>query len=163
MNPLPDDPSFDRRLTVLETRFDTILPTLVTKSDLEAWRREFGIGLESLRGEFRGELEKFRGEFHGELEKLRGQFHGELEKLRDEFRAEMEKLRVEVYKAIHDAMKWTIGIVVTMFIGLLGANIAMFNATKALIESNRPSASGVERQASPVSVAPRKPPVIEQR
>ena len=126
---------------MLETRFDTILPTLVTKSDLEALRREFGIGLENLRGEFRGELEKLRGEFH----------------------AEIEKLRAEVYKAIHDAMKWTIGIFVTMFIGLLGANIAMFNATKALIESNRASAAAVERQSSPVSAAPRKPPVIEQR
>lgn len=141
MNPLPDDQAFDRRLTVLETRFDTILPTLATKNDLAALRREFSIGLENLRVEFRGEIEKLRGDFH----------------------AEIEKLRAEVYKAIHDAMRWTVGIFVTMFIGLLGANIAMFNATKALIESKRPSATAVERQSSPVSTAPRKLPLIEQR
>ncbi len=82
MNPLPDDQSFDRRLTVLETRFDTILPTLVTKSDLEALRREFGIGQENMRGEFRAGLERLRGEIHGEAEKLRGEFHAEMEKLR---------------------------------------------------------------------------------
>lgn len=30
----PYDKGMDRRLTVLETRFDTILPTLATKADV---------------------------------------------------------------------------------------------------------------------------------
>jgi hypothetical protein len=37
----------DRRLTVLETRFDTILPTLATKADLAAFKAEI---LEMLAG-----------------------------------------------------------------------------------------------------------------
>jgi hypothetical protein len=141
MNSLPDDPSFDRRLTVLETRFDTILPTLATKRDIEDLRTEFSTGLERLRGEFRSELEKLRGEF----------------------RSELEKLRAEMFRALHDAMKWMVGIVVTIFIGLLGANFAMFNAMKSLIESSRPPAPAIEVPAAHDATVPRNPPVIKQR
>lgn len=43
-----DDPyQLDRRLTILETRFDTILPTLATKTDLAELKAE-------LRAEFGG-------------------------------------------------------------------------------------------------------------
>ena len=54
----PYDKDMDRRLTVLETRFDTILPTLATKSDLEALRTEFQVGF----GILRGEMEKLRAD-----------------------------------------------------------------------------------------------------
>ncbi len=47
----PYDKEMDRRLTVLETRFDTILPTLATKSDLEALRSDFRIESGALRAE----------------------------------------------------------------------------------------------------------------
>jgi hypothetical protein len=36
----PDPYLLDRRLTILETRFDTILPTLATKADLAELRAE---------------------------------------------------------------------------------------------------------------------------
>jgi hypothetical protein len=36
----PSNFELDRRLTVLETRFDMILPTLVTKQDLQEFRVE---------------------------------------------------------------------------------------------------------------------------
>ena len=101
----------DRRLTVLETRFDTILPTLATKRDIEDLRREFGIGLEALR-------------------------------------AELQTLRADIFKALHDTLKWMIGIVITMFIGLLGANFAMFNAVKTLIESSHAVGPAVDRHRS---------------
>jgi hypothetical protein len=39
----------DRRLTILETRFDTILPTLATKADLAELKAE-------LKAEFKGEI-----------------------------------------------------------------------------------------------------------
>lgn len=45
----PYDADMDRRLTVLETRFDTILPTLATKSDLETLRSEMRVEIEKLR------------------------------------------------------------------------------------------------------------------
>ena len=47
----PYDESMDRRLTILETRFDTILPALATKHDVDM-----------LRAELRGEMDKLRGE-----------------------------------------------------------------------------------------------------
>jgi hypothetical protein len=62
MNSLPDDPSFDRRLTVLETRFDIILPTLATKSDIERLRTELGIGHEKFGGELGEQLDNFRSD-----------------------------------------------------------------------------------------------------
>jgi hypothetical protein len=47
----PYDAEMDRRLTVLETRFDTILPNLATKSDLESLRAEMRVEMERLRTE----------------------------------------------------------------------------------------------------------------
>jgi hypothetical protein len=45
----------DRRLTILETRFDTILPTLATKADLAELRAE-------LKAEIRAESAKMSAE-----------------------------------------------------------------------------------------------------
>ncbi|TFW35791.1 hypothetical protein [Massilia horti] len=45
----PDPYQLDRRLTILETRFDTILPTLATKADLAELRAE-------LKAEFKSEI-----------------------------------------------------------------------------------------------------------
>ncbi|GAB3457040.1 hypothetical protein GCM10027321_11430 [Massilia terrae] len=49
--PPPRDADFyqlDRRLTILETRFDTILPTLATKADLAELKAEFRTDFSSL-------------------------------------------------------------------------------------------------------------------
>jgi hypothetical protein len=103
----PYDKDMDRRLTVLETRFDTILPTLATKYDLEA---------------------------------LRSDFRTEHEKLRSDFRTEHEKLRADVSGLLNESMRWIIGLVVAMFIGMLGLNYATFNAIK-LVGVRPPPAS----------------------
>jgi hypothetical protein len=107
----PYDKDMDRRLTVLETRFDAILPTLATKSDLEALRAEVRVGFESLRGEFH---------------------------------IEMEKLRADLFKALNDSMRWMIGVVVSLFIGILAVNVAMFNAVNRKMASKQPSAAAVQ-------------------
>lgn len=57
----PYDNDMDRRLTVLETRFDTILPTLATRSDVEALRAVAQAGFERFCGQFRGENENLPG------------------------------------------------------------------------------------------------------
>jgi hypothetical protein len=52
--PAPRDGDYyqlDRRLTILETRFDTILPTLATKADLAELKAE-------LTGNFHSEIDK---------------------------------------------------------------------------------------------------------
>jgi hypothetical protein len=45
----------DRRLTILETRFDTILPILATKADLAELRTEMAEMKAELKAEIRGE------------------------------------------------------------------------------------------------------------
>jgi hypothetical protein len=47
----PDGQDPARRVTVLETRFDTVLPTLATKTDLAALRTELLVKIEALRAE----------------------------------------------------------------------------------------------------------------
>ncbi|MES2317519.1 MAG: hypothetical protein V4631_08480 [Pseudomonadota bacterium] len=88
-------------MTVLETRFDTILPTLATKADLET------------------------------------------------LRVEMEKLRAELFKAVSDAMRWMMGLVLTLFIGALGVNVTLYISLKGLIVNHPHVAAAVERAPAP--------------
>ena len=75
--------------------------------------------LGDLRGEFR--------EMHGEFRELRGEFRelrGEFGELRGEFgslRTEFGQLRLEV----HESKRWLIGLVVTVFVGLLAIVIQL--------------------------------------
>ncbi|HEX9172297.1 MAG TPA: hypothetical protein VF861_06520 [Telluria sp.] len=49
------DRIMDRRLTILETRFDTVLPTLATKADLAELRADVRVELAQMRAEIRAE------------------------------------------------------------------------------------------------------------
>jgi hypothetical protein len=52
----------DRRLTVLETRFDTILPMLATKTDFAELRADFA----NLRAEYKSDF----GDFRADIQKV---------------------------------------------------------------------------------------------
>jgi hypothetical protein len=123
----PYDHDMDRRLTVLETRFDTLLPNLAIKSDLEALRSEVRAGLEKLRGEFRSELEKLRGEF----------------------RAELEKLRSDQLKMHNDFMKWIIGLCISLFVAVIGFDIAILNAVNKAAPAKQTPAAVAANSAVP--------------
>lgn len=56
----------DRRLIVLETRFDTILPTLATKTDLIGMKSELKADI----GELRAEMRSLHGESRAEMRDL---------------------------------------------------------------------------------------------
>ena len=56
----PYDSDMDRRLTVLETRFDTILPTLVTKAEFYAAMGKIDVQFANMQLE----IEKLRTEMH---------------------------------------------------------------------------------------------------
>lgn len=58
----PDVRELARRVTVLETRFDTVLPTLATKADLAELRTELLVKLEAMRAEFRISQEALRAD-----------------------------------------------------------------------------------------------------
>jgi hypothetical protein len=58
---MPTDPNegeiiLDRRLTILETRFDTIVPTLATKADLAELKGEFFVKLAETKAELKTEI-----------------------------------------------------------------------------------------------------------
>ncbi|MDM5178743.1 hypothetical protein PO883_16200 [Massilia sp. DJPM01] len=100
----PYDGGMDRRLTVLETRFDTILPTLATKADLA----ELRVGLVDLcmrsNNELRLEMEKMRSE-------LRNEVHGTLMK----------------------AMMWFGALAMTVIFSIAGMGIYLSNQVTAQI------------------------------
>ena len=54
----------DRRLIVLETRFDTILPTLATKADLIELRAELKADISESRAEMREMNAELRTDMH---------------------------------------------------------------------------------------------------
>jgi hypothetical protein len=95
----PYDNDMDRRLTVLETRFDTILPTLATKLDIEA-------------------------------------------------------LRSDMLKMHNDLLKWIIGFSITIFVAVIGFDVAVFNAIHQLAAAYR-SIPGTPARAAPPAVPSR--------
>ena len=118
----------DRRLTVLETRFDTLLPTLATKSDLEALRSEVRAGLEKLRGDFSTEMQKMRGDFSTSL----------------------EKLRADQLKMHNDFMKWIIGLWVSLFVAVIGFDIAIFNVVNRTAPAKQVTATRAAQSSAPL-------------
>jgi hypothetical protein len=84
-------------IIVLETRFDTILPTLATKTDLIELRAEFKADMSELRTGLRAEM-------------------------RDSIGA----LRTEVHAFKADIHKWMTATLLTIFIGFSGMIVTMF-------------------------------------
>lgn len=141
--------SMDHRLTVLETRFDTILPTLVTKADLE-------IRFANFRAEYREDFLALRSEVRLEIAKIRT----EMEQLRGEVNAEIAKLRAELLKLLNDQQKWLFSLVIACFLGLAGLNIAMFNSLSnaiGRIEAAQASGRGLPAGPAPAPLPPHAP------
>ncbi|UOD30298.1 hypothetical protein INH39_00605 [Massilia violaceinigra] len=63
----PYDNDMDHRLIVLETRFDTILPTLATKADLAELRLDFERMFFNLQAKLTDEMNKLRIDVHNGL------------------------------------------------------------------------------------------------
>lgn len=132
----------DRRLTVLETRFDTILPTLLTKD-------EFHVGMAELRTEMRADMEKMRDN----MEKMRYNM--------ETMRADIEKMRAEMHKLYIDAMKWVMGISMTLILSIVGTGVALSNVLRSMaihvaaVNPAPPVPAITTPQAIPQAPAPR--------
>ncbi|MFC0131177.1 hypothetical protein CR105_04160 [Massilia eurypsychrophila] len=87
----------DRRLIVLETRFDTILPTLATKADLI-----------ELRAELKADMSKLGSD------------------LRTEMRDSTGSLRNDILTFKADIFKWMVATLLTTFLGFSGMIITLF-------------------------------------
>ena len=62
-----DERGLDRRLVVLETRFDTILATLATKADLERLDARWAVRAAEFRAEFKQDMAELRAEFKRDM------------------------------------------------------------------------------------------------
>lgn len=104
-----------------DERIDELAQEVYRLGDLRGEVREGFRGLRLDFREMRDEFREMRGAAREEFAGLRGEFRelrGEFGELRGEFgglRAEFGQLRIEV----HESKRWLIGLVVTVFVGLL--------------------------------------------
>ncbi|MES2128676.1 MAG: hypothetical protein V4463_15510 [Pseudomonadota bacterium] len=113
------DTEMETRVSVLEARFDTILPTLATKVDVEQLRREIV--------ESRLEHVKTRDELHVDSAKTREELHSEIAKTRDSTRSEIHALEIkmdarfdaqsaQMQRMYSSALRWMVATLVTIVI-----------------------------------------------
>ncbi|MDQ1831743.1 hypothetical protein [Massilia scottii] len=136
----PYDGDMDRRLTVLETRFDTILPTLATKADLAGLRLDL----------------------NEKTDKLRLDLNEKMDKLRLDLNEKMDRLRSDLDAALMSTVKWCAGIALTLFAGMAGQALYLgnqINKLAARLPPASPVAPGPDRPAaSPTRTLPPAPP-----
>ena len=104
-----DERGLDRRLVVLETRFDTILPTLATKADLERLEARWAL-----------RAAEFRAEFKQDMAELRAEFKQDMAELRAEFKRDMAGM-----------YKWIAATCVTLILGFSGTAVMLFSQVNA--------------------------------
>lgn len=106
----PYDGGMEHRMTALETRFDTILPTLTTKADLGLVRAELADFRAQSKADFtsvRAEIDGVRVACKSDVELLRAKIDGFRDEAKGDaklLRAEMVALRLEL-KADIDALR----------------------------------------------------------
>ena len=157
-------------MTALETRLDTILPTLATKADVEAVRAavdtltmstnaQFGELRAELRAEFRGELGKATlstdtklGELRAELGKATlstdtklGELRAELGKASLRTDAKLGELRADTHKMNAEIKSWTLATMITIVGTMLAAIFGI---------------SQIYKGAAPASPAAQPAPII---
>jgi hypothetical protein len=127
----PYDGGMEHRMTALETRFDTILPTLATKADVETLR----VDIDTLRLSMNADSCAIRAELENTTLRLEVKFN--------ELRADMHKM--------HAGIKtWMLGTVISM-IGI------MLAAVVAISQIHRITTSAGAAQPTPNVVAPASP------
>lgn len=124
--------SMDKRLSILEMRFDTVLPTLATKADLAELRTEILTAQERLRSDFNVAHEKLRGEI------------------------------LNAMRAIQSSLlMWIVSTMVAMFLGMVGLFLSisstMMETTERMVQTH---IRGIQdaREAQPASPRPSPSP-----
>jgi hypothetical protein len=96
----------EHRMTALETRLDTILPTLATKTDVEA---------------LRADVEKLRLSTDAKFDELRGELRAELTKAGLLTDARFAEMRADMQKMNADIKTWTLATMITIVATMLAA------------------------------------------
>lgn len=127
----------ERRVTVLETRFDTILPTLATKADLAELRLDLTEKMNDLRLELNEKIDALRFELTGK----------------------MDGLRVELHVALTNIMKWCVGVAMTLFVGMVSQGLYLGAQINNLAARLPPAAAVAPAPAQPAAPPARTVPV----
>ncbi|MGZ8288672.1 MAG: hypothetical protein ACXWVD_12225 [Telluria sp.] len=163
------DAFVDKRLTVLETRFDAILPTLATRADIAALRGEVAVGFERLRTEMAWMSDKLHQDMNAMSSKLHEEMNASSSKLHEEMNASSNtiregmnvlasKLQDEMAKLFQRMVLWTIGIFLTFGLAIFGGMIAVATTILDEIREVRPATAQIapSLQAAP-ALAPQLP------
>ena len=110
-------PTLEERVTILETRFDTILPTLATKEDIARLEGKIDAMDERLGGRIDASNERLEGKIDAIHEGLGGRIDASNERLGGEIRAIDERLEGKI-----DAMGYRLLI---RFTGVMAALVAI--------------------------------------
>ncbi|MCE3604925.1 CCDC90 family protein [Massilia sp. P8910] len=147
----PHDGGMDRRLTVLETRFDTILPTLATKADMAGLRLDLNEKMSSLRLDLSEKMSSLRLDLS---EKMSG--------LRLELNEKMDEVSSDLHTASTNTIKWCVGIAMTPIVTIVGNGLYVRTQINNLFAPQppvSPAAPGPDRSAaSPTRTVPEAPP-----
>lgn len=137
--------STDKRLSILEMRFDTVLPTLATKVDLAELRTEILTAQERLRGDIAVAHEKLRGEVTAALLGIRV----EIATLSDKLHEDMNKLHRRL-------VMWIVSTMIAMFLGMVGLFVSissmMLETTERMVQAHVQAIHAT--QAAPPRPAP---------
>lgn len=111
--------AMEPRVTALETRLDTILPTLATKADI---------------GDMRADMHKMHAEMRGEMHKMHAEMHAELHKMNDglyKMNADMHKMNADMHKMNAEIKTWTLATMITIVGTMLAAILGISQIFKA--------------------------------
>lgn len=137
--------STDKRLSILEMPFDTVLPTLATKVDLAELRTEILTAQERLRGDIAVAHEKLRGEVTAALLGIRV----EIATLSDKLHEDMNKLHRRL-------VMWIVSTMIAMFLGMVGLFVSissmMLETTERMVQAHVQAVQAT--QAAPPRPAP---------
>jgi Mg2+ and Co2+ transporter CorA len=136
------------RVTALETRLDTILPTLATKADIADMRADTQKNLAEMRGEMQESHAEMRVEMQQAHAEMRAEMHVEMRKMNDT----LHNMAVEMHKMNAEIKTWTLAtmltIVGTMLAAILGISQIFKASTVAPVAAPSPAPIVIYAQPS---------------
>lgn len=131
--------SMDKRVSILEMRFDTILPTLATKADIAELRTEVLTAQERLRSDVVAAIEKLSGDVGASIEKLRGDVGVSNSGLRVDMATLSDKLHQDMDRLHRNLIMWIVSTMIAMFLGMVGLFVSissnMLQTTDRMIQA----------------------------
>jgi len=122
--------SVEVRLTVLETRWEEVIPTLATKEDLLGLKAELKKDLHDTRTELKEDLHNTRTELKEDLLGTRN----DLFTTKSEVSESIAQLRTDMHKMEANMTRWMLGTIIGLFIGFAGMFFAQQRSLDTAID-----------------------------